>query len=1458
MQLSLRITWAGSGVVHTAHLTAASGARGADLRAELARLLGTPCTAVVSGVDLAAARVGTPPLTDGATVVLTPEARTLDDADMPAGPARASTPGPPSPVVPLADSQETAYLVAVEGVGVGTRFPLARGTHQLGLTPHEPRLLPASQLRKDPAHPTLIMDDVGLRVFPGGAALRHGDRVRVRAGGRACTLRVSFPTAHTEDLAWPDPAVPPAGFTAQEADPAHPLRVDSPAVGKSRIALITGLLPLLAGIGIAVVTHWWFFLVFSALGAVTSAVGWFGERGARRDHRRRLAAALQRDLRRCEKAAPSAAEIVARGRAVRSPSRSDGGGPRPATALSHDATTPGRIGAPAERTRRWVRLGHAARSAHIVGDRATAPRAAFHSHAPVLLDLAGIGSLTLVLDRERAEGVLHALAVQLFTGHAALAALRVSPGITWRPPVAHDLLAAPRENRTASSPDRDVALEVVTPAWAATAPATPGTLRIIVTADPEGTPGDTVVTAGPDGLRLSSRVVHAVPGLAETGRGTHLAFTPDTVTFDTAEAAIRAWRRAAGGAHGGPLPRRVGSHELVAAHLGPTSTSLVGTCRGGSAARPQPATSNAALAAVFGVSSAGPEVVRLDDENPHLLVAGTTGCGKSEVLRTLVTGLAHAFPPERLEFVFIDFKGGAALAPLTGLPHVTTLLTDLGPDEVRRALAFLRSEVQRRERVLCSLGLNDMAQLLCAASGALPLRELVVVVDEARMLTDAFPDAGQQLAVIAAVGRSLGVHLVLATQRPQGALSADVRANITQALCLRVRSDQESMDVLGTAAAARIAPGIPGRGFLDRGDGPPVEVQAAVLTRMIPPRPEPLVLRFDPGPLPSPPAAGTGHLRLTASSEREAGVTAAVRDVSRAWHGYPPPTSTDMASSRVPADAAVPPPLPRHVPAVRTDGDEVDLGAAENPAAHWCGRVSWHPWQDGPLLLIGRPEATRKGLRDVLRRCAHIRIPTATDEAHTGVAVYVLTASGQPVEGLTTAGGRPLHPAVRGCARADQPGDVAHLVRQLHEGLEHASTVPRDPPSRAVLAVDDWDRCCQVLRASTWAHLEDELVSLMATGASGGLSCVVAGDRALVAGRASHLGSNRLYFPQGQSNDALVQWPRLPPFTPHPERAALAGPMAARCTPWGVEDSSGHLAVVQLARWLGPDAPAVAHSAPPGPTVPTGLRDARLVPPRPDEPAGALAAASQDSPDARRTDGPTHRPANPWPTSFPLPTVWHVPDRSVAGLVLGVTRDGQCAVHPWGPGSTLIVAGPARSGRSTFLDTARSGLAARASGDGGPGHLVFAGSPSTAAEAEELLHAARSADRSATIVIDDADHLTSDVLRALATAWSAHAAPVESHQAADSSATASAQPGARMIVGVRLTDALAGTFPPLLAWRQHADTLLVRPRRVFDGDVFGASLTGLALGGPPGRAVWVHRGLAEPVQLPAPAQAVTG
>ena len=1434
MQLSLRITWAGSGEFHAAHLSAASGTSGVELGAELARHLGTPCTAVVSGVDLADTRVGTPPLTDGATVILTPR----ENSEV----LPLARPEPSSPVTPPAEPVNVACLVAVEGVGAGTRLPLARGTHHLVLTSHEPRLVPAAHTGDDPAGTTLAMDHAGLRVLPGQATLRHGDRVRVRAEGRECTLRVDFPAALTEDLVWPDPALPPAGFTAQEADPSHPLRVHSPAVAKSRIALITGLLPLVAGIAIAVVTHWWFFLVFSALGAVTSAVGWFGESGARRNHRRRLAAALARDLRRCEDAAPSAADIVARCRAVHRPYRTGSDSLRAGPAVPRDAGILGTIAAPSEHTRRWVRLGHAARAAHIVGDRAAAPRAAFHRHAPVLVDLSEVRTLTLALERDCAEGVLQALAVQLFAGPAALAALRVSPDITWRPPLAHDVLGKAPETPPALSRDTDTALEVVTPAWAAGAPTPPGTLRIVMATEPEGVPGDTVITTGPGCLRLSSRAVHAVPGLSETGHGTHLDYVPDTMTFATAEAAIRAWRQAAGHAHGGPLPRRVGSHELLTAPSGPTTPAFVGTHRGGSLAHPEPATPAAGLAAAFGVSSAGLEVVRLDDENPHLLIAGTTGCGKSEVLRTIATALAHEFPPDRLEFVFIDFKGGAALAPLTGLPHVTTLLTDLGPDEVRRALAFLHSDIQRRERVLSSLGLNDMAQLLRTASASPALRELVVVVDEARMLTDAFPDAGQQLAVIAAVGRSLGVHLVLATQRPQGALSADVRANITQALCLRVRSDQESMDVLGTAVAARIAPGIPGRAFLDRGDGPPVEVQAAVLTRMIPPPPERLVLRFTGGSRQGPAAPNVRYERHPhVDTSRDEGVTAALQDVTRAWQASEPPAATGPTSSGAPADAAVPPTLPRHVTAVRTDGDHVDLGAAENPAAHWCGRVTWHPWRDGPLLLIGRPEATRNGLREVLRRCAHTRTPIASNRADTGVSVYVLAASGLAMDGIATADGRPLHPAVRGWARADHPGDVAHLVRQLQEGIEHASAGSVDAPPCAVLAVDDWDRCCQVLRSSTWAHLEDELMSLLATGASRGLSCVVAGDRSLIAGRASHLGSNRLYFPAGQSGDALVQWPRLPPFTPYPDRAALAGPMASRCAPSDAEQSSGHLAVVQLATGLGPVEPGDA-------------RDSQLAATRSGGSEGAHTSASPASRELEPTTDSARRAANPWPTSFPLPTAWHAPAPSTGGLMLGVTRDGRCAVHPWGPGSTLIIAGPARSGRSSFLEATRAGLSARAPGNGESGHLVLGGSPRSAVEIEDLLNSARSAHRPTTIVIDDADHLSPDVLRALAAAWSAQPPPADPSGVAEHSpTTAVGRPGVRMIVSVRLTDALAGTFPPLLAWRQHADTLLVRPRRVFDGDVFGVPLTGLALGGPPGRAVWIHRGLAEPLQLPAPA-----
>ena len=120
-------------------------------------------------------------------------------------------------------------------------------------------------------------------------------------------------------------------------------------------------------------------------------------------------------------------------------------------------------------------------------------------------------------------------------------------------------------------------------------------------------------------------------------------------------------------------------------------------------------------------------------------------------------------------------------------------------------------------------------------------------------------------------------------------------------------------------------------------------------------------------------------------------------------------------------------------------------------------------------------------------------------------------------------------------------------------------------------------------------------------------------------------------------------------------------------------------------------------------------------------------------------------------------------------------------------------------------------------------------------------------------IVADADQLPVDVLRALATAWTPHAATAqEDCSSSAGSPPECCRPGVRLLVSARFTDSLLMSFPPLSAWRHHADILLLRPRRSFDGDVFGVSLAGHGMGGPPGRGYWLRRGTVEPVQTPAP------
>lgn len=224
----------------------------------------------------------------------------------------------------------------------------------------------------------------------------------------------------------------------------------------------------------------------------------------------------------------------------------------------------------------------------------------------------------------------------------------------------------------------------------------------------------------------------------------------------------------------------------------------------------------------LGVSSGGSLNIGLSEHGPHWLLGGTTGAGKSQLLRSLMLSAALRYPPERLGLILVDFKGSAGLGPLAQLPHALSVLSNFDVSAVERALEFLRADIHRREVDLQALGVNSYRDYLasCQTAGTTPrYPELLIVVDEFRMLIDSMPDAMAELMRIATIGRSLGLHLVLATQRPQGAISQDIRANIATSICLRVASAQDSYNLLEHESAAYISAAHPGAGYVRLPDG---------------------------------------------------------------------------------------------------------------------------------------------------------------------------------------------------------------------------------------------------------------------------------------------------------------------------------------------------------------------------------------------------------------------------------------------------------------------------------------------------------------------------------------------------------------------------------------------------------------------------------------------------------------
>jgi S-DNA-T family DNA segregation ATPase FtsK/SpoIIIE len=326
-----------------------------------------------------------------------------------------------------------------------------------------------------------------------------------------------------------------------------------------------------------------------------------------------------------------------------------------------------------------------------------------------------------------------------------------------------------------------------------------------------------------------------------------------------------------------------------------------------------------------------PVVLDLARDGPHALVAGTSGSGKSEFLRALMLAEAVRTPPDRLGIVGLDHKGGATFRDLEHLPHVVGVATDLDAAGTARVLTSLEAELANRERLLER---HAVASWLELAPTDRPPR-LLVVVDEFRTLLEALPEAAARLERLAAQGRSLGMGLLLATQRPAGAVSAQLRANLALRICFRVAGEADSMDVIGGPDAARVDPDLPGTCVVVTAGRPPTTLRV----RQLPP---PARRRATPATWPdtwAPPAPTIPTVAALARAVARAAAAAGAAPAAAPWR---PPLPAQLDWSRLPP-----------VPAGR-----VALGLADIPERQIQEPWTWDP-RTGHLAILGAPRSGR-------------------------------------------------------------------------------------------------------------------------------------------------------------------------------------------------------------------------------------------------------------------------------------------------------------------------------------------------------------------------------------------------------------------------------------------------------------------------------------------------------------------
>lgn len=360
-----------------------------------------------------------------------------------------------------------------------------------------------------------------------------------------------------------------------------------------------------------------------------------------------------------------------------------------------------------------------------------------------------------------------------------------------------------------------------------------------VLATAEGLQGVTVVEVVPgelSGARGDLSVVvqpHALH--LESGHGLVYEGTPDVLSYESAEALARQLaplRMASGGDDDEPLLANLEFTDLLS--LGDAAS--VDTKR---TWRPRSLAER--LRVPIGVGEDGrPVMLDLKEAaqegmGPHGLCVGATGSGKSELLRTLVLGLAVTHSSETLNFVLADFKGGATFAGMAQMPHVAAVITNLADDLtlVDRMGDSIRGELNRRQEMLRDAGnyanIHDYEKARAAGAALQPIPSLVLVIDEFSELLTAKPDFIEMFVQIGRIGRSLGVHLLLASQRLEEGRLRGLETYLSYRVGLRTFSAAESRAALGVPDAYEL-PNVPGSGFLKFGTDEMVRFKAAYVS----------------------------------------------------------------------------------------------------------------------------------------------------------------------------------------------------------------------------------------------------------------------------------------------------------------------------------------------------------------------------------------------------------------------------------------------------------------------------------------------------------------------------------------------------------------------------------------------------------------------------------------------------